>query len=197
MLSKEFSEIKKQITDHPTNSWAKKKNWNPIYTASEKSKIVIIGQAPGRLAQESEIPWDDKSGEELKKWLGVTNEQFYNPELISLLPMDFYYPGKGDHGDLPPRKEFASMWHTKIIDLMAGVELIILIGQYSQKYYLAKIAKRNLTETVKAYKEYLPKYFPVVHPSPLNFRWRAKNPWFEQDVLPELKTLVNNIIKNS
>lgn len=194
MPSDKIEKIRKEITNHPSNAWAKDQGWEPIFTASAKSKIVIIGQAPGRLAQESQIPWDDKSGVKLKEWLGVTNEQFYNPDLISLLPMDFYYPGKGDHGDLPPRKEFASMWHPQILIEMTEVKLIVLIGQYAQKYYLGQEMKRNLTETVRAYAEYLPKYFPIVHPSPLNFRWQAINTWFQEEVIPVLQEKAKSLV---
>jgi uracil-DNA glycosylase len=139
-------------------------------------------------------PWNDVSGQLLRKWLGVTDEQFYDPDLIALVPMDFYYPGKGTHGDLPPRKGFAEKWHPVLLEHMPNVELIILIGAYAQKYYLGKNAKRTLTETVYAYEEYLPTYFPLVHPSPLNFRWRSKNGWFETDVVPKLSKAIEEIL---
>lgn len=193
-MSDVFSDIYKEISLHPSNATFLDKGYSPLYTASAKSKIVIIGQAPGKKAQESGVPWNDKSGEILRKWLGVSDEQFYNPELISLLPMDFYYPGKGAHGDLPPRKEFAKLWHPKILANMLNVELIILIGSYAQKHYLGKSTKKNLTGTVTSFDEYLPKYFPLVHPSPLNFRWQAKNPWFLSNVVPKLQSRVNKIL---
>ena len=129
-----------------------------------------------------------RSGVKLREWMGVTDEQFYDPDLISLLPMDFYYPGKGAHGDNPPRKDFAPKWHPQLLELMPDVQLILLVGAYSQKHYLdgvhAPKAQKNLTETVRAWESYLPKFLPLVHPSPLNFRWQAKNPWFEQEVVP-------------
>lgn len=189
-----LSNIYNEIYEHPANSWAIKLDYKPLYTASPTVKIVIIGQAPGIKAQVSGIPWDDKSGEKLVEWLGVDFKTFRDQSKISLLPMDFYYPGKGKSGDLPPRKEFAAMWHPKILKEMPEVELTLLIGQYSQRYYLVERAKRNLTETVKSYNEYLPNFFPIVHPSPLNFRWLSKNPWFEEEVIPELQKTIRQII---
>ena len=109
--------------------------------------------------------------------------------------MDFYYPGKGKSGDLPPRKDFGEKWHNKILELLPDVELFILIGKYAQEFYLKGRTKENLTETVHSYKEYLPKFFPIVHPSPLNIRWLKKNHWFEKEVVPELKKMVTKIMK--
>lgn len=189
-----FAAIHKAIVDDPMNADMKQQGYQPLYTAGAGAKIAIIGQAPGRKAQQSMRPWNDASGVTLRRWLGVGDEQFYDPETIALIPMDFYYPGKGVHGDLPPRKGFAEKWHPHLLRLMPQVELILLVGAYSQKYYLQKSAKRNLTETVLAYEQYLPTYFPLVHPSPLNFRWRAKNPWFEATVVPELAIRVSQLL---
>lgn len=189
-----FQKIFEEICDDPENKEMKQKWYEPVYTAWEWASIVIVGQAPGRKAQETKKPWNDVSWETLRKWLWVTDDEFYDPDIISLMPMDFYYPGKGSHWDLPPRKWFAEKWHPALLENMPKVKLFILIWAYSQKYYLAKNIKSNLTETVNSYKEYLPKYFPIVHPSPLNFRWRSKNPWFENEVIPELQKLVRKII---
>lgn len=194
MTTKIFDDIYNQICADPMNADMQARGYTPVYTAGPKAKIMIVGQAPGSKAQESKTPWHDKSGELLRKWLGITDEQFYNPDIIALVPMDFYYPGKGSHGDLPPRKGFAEKWHPQLLAVMPDIELIILLGAYSQKYYLGKDAKRTLTETVRSYEEYLPKYFPLVHSSPLNFRWRAKNPWFEAEVIPELHMRVAKIL---
>jgi uracil-DNA glycosylase len=189
-----FEDIFRAIIEDPMNTDLTAKGYTPVYTAGPKAKIVIVGQAPGRKAQATLTPWNDASGISLRKWLGVSDEQFYDPNLIALIPMDFYYPGKGVHGDLPPRKGFAEKWHPQLLAHMPHVELIILIGAYSQKYYLKGQAGRTLTETVRSYKKYLPTYFPLVHPSPLNFRWRAINPWFEVEVVPELHQLVHSIL---
>lgn len=162
----------------------------PVIQASKNSKIIIIGQAPGQKVQNSGIPWDDLSGNELRRWLGVTKEQFYDEKLFALVPMGFCYPGKGKSSDLPPRPECAPLWHDAILQEMKQVKLIILIGQYAQKYYLGKKLKPTLTETVKNFKKYLPEYLPLVHPSPRNNIWQKKNPWFEKEVVPQLQKIV-------
>ena len=190
---KAFSAIRKEIIAHKSNQQFTKNDYKPLYLASSSSKVVIIGQAPGFKAQESGIPWDDASGERLISWLGVSEKQFRDPEIFALIPMDFYYPGKSKSGDMPPRKDFAPLWHRRLLDLMINVKLTVLIGSYAQKYYLDD-KKKNLTQTVQNYKEYLPKYFPIVHPSPLNFRWHAKNRWFESEVVPDLQKTIAKIL---
>ena len=175
-----LSNIKKDIIDHPSNTWAKRKGYEPIYSASRTSRVVIIGQAPGKRAQESRVPWNDVSGDTLRAWLGLTEKEFYSKSKIALIPMDFYFPGKGEQGDLPPRKDFADMWHPQIFEQMPHIRLTLLVGQYAQKHYLGNKMKKNLTETVRNYRDYLPIYIPLIHPSPLNARWKAKNKWFEK-----------------
>ena len=166
----------------------------PIITAHPNSKIVIIGQAPGTKVHETGIPWDDPSGRLLRKWLGVTDEVFYDERKIALVPMGFCYPGKGKSGDLRPRPECAPQWHRDLLNKMPRVELVILIGMYAQKYYLKSDAKNTLTETVRGYQEYLPKYLPLPHPSPRNRFWLTKNPWFDKEVVPILNQKVKNIL---
>lgn len=166
----------------------------PVVTANLNSKIIVIGQAPGTKVHASGIPWDDQSGKTLRDWLGVTNEEFYNTEYFAIVPMGFCYPGKGKTGDLPPRPECAPQWHSLLLEEMPNIELFILIGAYAQKYYLKDKAKRTLTETVGDYQNYIPKFFPIPHPSPTNRFWRAKNPWFEELVVPKLKESVIKII---
>jgi len=165
----------------------------PVLTAHPDSKLIIIGQAPGRKVHESGIPWDDKSGDNLREWLGVSKELFYDPTQIALVPMGFCYPGTGKSGDLPPRKECAATWHKTLLSQIENPKMTLLVGSYAQKYYLGKSAKRNLTETVKAYKEYLPKYLPLVHPSPRNNIWQAKNEWFKKELVPELRDTVGDL----
>jgi uracil-DNA glycosylase len=166
----------------------------PILQASVKSKILIIGQAPGQKVQDSGIPWDDKSGDELRRWLNVTKEQFYDASLFSLMPMGFCYPGKGTSGDLPPRPECAPLWHGKVLDQMKNVKLTILIGQYAQKFYLDNDFNPSITENIKNFKKFLPAYLPLVHPSPRNRIWQKKNPWFEKNVVPALRNIVAKVI---
>lgn len=167
---------------------------NPVITAGSKSKIVVIGQAPGKIVHETSIPWNDKSGDNLRSWMGIDKETFYNPDKIALMPMGFCYPGRGKSGDLPPRPECAPLWHKRLLDLMPDIQLVLLIGQYSQNYYLRDKTHKTLTETVRQFQEYLPTYFPLPHPSPRNNIWQAKNRWFAEEVLPELKIRVHSIL---
>lgn len=167
----------------------------PIVAAHPNAKIIIIGQAPGTKVHETGIPWDDPSGKQLRKWLHVTDSVFYDASQIALIPMGFCYPGKGKSGDLPPRPECAPLWHEALWQAMPQLELIILIGTYAQNYYLGERTKKNLTETVRAYKDFLPKYIPLPHPSPRNRFWLSKNPWFNDQVVPELQERVSKIIK--
>ncbi len=166
----------------------------PVVSFNAQSKILLIGQAPGRIVHQSGVPWEDKSGDTLRKWLGVDKSTFYNPAKFGIVPMGFCYPGKGTSGDLPPRKECAPLWHTRIFEELCSVQLILLIGKYAQDYYLSDRKKRNLTERVKDYGHYLPKYFPLPHPSPRNNIWQKKNPWFKQDVVPALSDRIKEIL---
>jgi len=166
----------------------------PIVSFTEKSKVLIIWQAPGTKVHKTGIPWDDPSWERLRDWLGIRDEVFYNPDEIALMPMGFCYPGKWKSWDLPPRKECAPLWHEEIISQLPNIELIVLIGQYAQKYYLKDKLERNLTETVKSYKNYLPTYFVLPHPSPRNNIWMKKNDWFEKEVIPELQNHIKAIL---
>ena len=183
-----------QIAADPMNANFANRGWSPVYSASSSSRIVLVGQAPGRIAQQTLKPWNDASGRLLRQWLNVTDEQFYNPDLFALMPIDFYYPGRGVHGDLPPRLDFARKWHPRLLAQMLNVRLTILVGSYAQKYYLDRRAKQNLTATVADFNAFLPDYFPLVHPSPLNIGWRKRNPWFESDVIPVLQTIVKEVL---
>ena len=193
MNDKKFDKIIKKLKEDSRNKSYTERGIPPIFQVSPKAQILIIGQAPGKKVEESLIPFNDKSGEKLVQWMGIDRDTFYS-EKIAILPMDFYYPGKGKMGDLPPRSFIAKEYHKDILDLMPDIKLTILIGSYSMKYYLGKGMKENLTETVRSYKEYLPKYFPIVHPSPLNFRWQKANPWFEGEVVPVLRDKVHKIL---
>lgn len=166
----------------------------PVVTAHPQSKIAIIGQAPGTKVHNSGIPWDDASGKRLRSWLGVSDEDFYDTTKFAIVPMGFCYPGKGKAGDLPPRPECAPQWHEQLMQKMPNLRLVILIGMYAQKYYLQNDAKKTLTETVDHYKDYLPNYFVLPHPSPRNRFWLTKNPWFEKEVLPSLELEVKRLL---
>ena len=165
----------------------------PIVEASSDSKIVIVGQAPGTKVHASGIPWDDQSGKKLREWLGVDDKTFYNTENFAIVPMGFCYPGKGKTGDLPPRKECAETWHERVFKAFEKVELILLIGTYAQNYFLPDDS-RNLTDKVRNYKDYLPDYWNLPHPSPVNRFWRSKNKWFEEDVVPQLQKEIKQLL---
>ncbi|UZD23072.1 uracil-DNA glycosylase family protein [Algoriphagus halophytocola] len=169
----------------------------PVFSVHPKSKILIIGQAPGTKVHQTGIPWNDPSGNELRRWMDVDQETFYNSELFGIMPMGFCYPGRGKGGDLPPRPECAPIWHEKLCSEMPDIRLTLLIGQYAQKYYLGSSRKNTLTKTVESFEEYLPQFFPLVHPSPRNRMWQRRNPWFEDAVVPALREQVNEILRKS
>lgn len=162
----------------------------PVVQLSAFSKIVLIGQAPGRRVHETGIPWNDPSGRALRAWLDVDEKVFYDPAYFSIFSTGFCYPGKGKSGDLPPRPECAPLWHPQIFSHFETTPLILLIGQYAQRYYLKKAFRKNLTETVKNYQDFLPKYFPLPHPSPRNQYWMRANPWFTEEVVPGLQASI-------
>ena len=192
-----MKELLNQISDCSLCSQQLQFGPRPVVSASLESKVVIIGQAPGRIVHESGIPWDDKSGDNLRMWMNVDKETFYNPDKIAIIPMGFCYPGKGKSGDLPPTKECAPLWHEVLLNQMKEVKLIVLVGKYAQDYYLQEKAKRTLTETVRNFKEYLPNYIVLPHPSPRNNIWQAKNPWFKMKVIPELQLLLKEVLKQT
>ena len=186
--------IKQAIMADPQNKEYTDKGIEPLFAAPKTARINIIGQAPGMKTEAAGLYWKDKSGDRLREWLGVDEDTFYNSGLFAVIPMDFYFPGHGKSGDLPPRKGFAEKWHQPILELLPDIELTILIGQYAQKYYLHQKGNIKLTETVQHYQDYLPDFFPLVHPSPRNQIWMAKNPWFAEQVVPDLQALVQKII---
>lgn len=163
----------------------------PIIRGNTSAKIMIIGQAPGTKVHASGVPWDDASGKRLRDWLGIPPETFYDESKIAIVPMGFCYPGKGKSGDLPPRPECAPLWHDSVLKLLPNIKLTILIGQYAQQRYLADLQKDTLTETVQNWRDYSDLgFWPIVHPSPRNAIWLARNKWFEGDVVPHLKQKV-------
>lgn len=161
----------------------------PVVQAHPDAKVLIIGQAPGLKVHQSGVPFNDASGERLRRWMGIDKSRFYDPQFLAIMPMGFCYPGKGKSGDLPPRKECAPQWHEQLLDQLPNIELILLIGQYAQDYYLTNKPK-TLTETVQAWQQYQPKYLPLPHPSPRNNIWLKKNPWFEQQLVPHLQSII-------
>lgn len=166
----------------------------PIVQAHQSARLRIVGQAPGRKVHETGIPWDDRSGDRLRRWLGLTPAQFYNPRKVALVPMGFCYPGKGKSGDNPPRPECASLWHDALAAQLPKITLTLLIGNYAQAYYLSNRRKATLVETVQAWSEYLPLGFlPLPHPSPRNQGWLAKHSWFEDELVPLVQEAVREL----
>ncbi len=166
----------------------------PIIRAAATAKLLIIGQAPGTKVHESGVPWNDKSGERLRDWLQVSEDVFYDQTRIAIMPMGFCYPGRdANGGDKPPRPECAPEWHPKVLPLMADIELTVLVGSYAQKYYLGDAVRKTMTETVREWRGYLPRFLPVPHPSWRNTGWIRKNLWFEREVLPELRQRVRRL----
>jgi len=165
----------------------------PILVASAASRIVIIGQAPGRIAHETGVPWNDVSGKRLRAWLGVSDEQFYDPALFALVPMGFCYPGKSGAGDMAPRPECAPLWHPQLLPQLKKLALTIYIGRYPFERYLADLAA-TLTEGVRAASKLLPARVLLPHPSPRNQFWIKKNPWFTRDVLPAVQARVREVL---
>ena len=166
----------------------------PVLTVHRNARVLIVGQAPGLKVHQSGTPWDDASGDRLRAWMGLSREQFYDPKRVALLPMGFCYPGKGKSGDLPPRKECAPLWHADLLAHMPHVALTLVVGLYAQAHYLEGERPATLTETVKAWKSFLPRRVPLPHPSPRNNIWLKKNPWFERDLVPVLQRRVRRVL---
>lgn len=166
----------------------------PVLRASATSRLLIVGQAPGTRVHASGVPWDDASGTRLRSWLGVPSDVFYDESRIAIVPMGYCYPGRGKSGDLPPRRECAELWLDQLLAAMPNVRLTLLIGQYAQRHFLAGRWKGGLSATVEGWREYLPDYLPLPHPSPRNQSWWVRRPWFEAEVLPELRRLVADVI---
>lgn len=161
----------------------------PILSAHREARVLIVGQAPGRKAHETGIPWNDASGERLRGWLGVNREAFYDSRCFAIIPMGFCYPGTGPSGDLPPRRECVQLWLPRLLAALPNIELKILIGQYAQAYYFGNRRKATLTATVRAWREYWPDYLPLPHSSPRNTAWFKYNPWLDKEVSPALRAI--------
>lgn len=163
----------------------------PVLRASETARILVVGQAPERRVHETGIPWDDPSGERLRTWMGVDQEVFYDESRIAIIPMGYCYPGRGHGGDLPPRRECATLWLDQLLARLPRIELTLLIGQYAQRHFLGSRRKPSLAHTVRAWQEYGPQYVPLPHPSPRNQPWFTHHPWFERQLVPVLRARIN------
>jgi uracil-DNA glycosylase len=167
----------------------------PVVQFSETSRIVIIGQAPGARVHASGVPWDDASGERLRQWTGLSDKDFYDPAKVALVPMGFCYPGTGESGDLPPRLECAPLWHKRVMECLPGNRLTLLVGSYAQKRYLSGLKRQTLTEIVRDAGSWTAGFFPLPHPSWRSTIWMRRNPWFEQETLPALRSALRNVCR--
>jgi uracil-DNA glycosylase len=166
----------------------------PIVQVDSRARILIASQAPGSKAHSSGVPFDEASGNRLRQWMGISREHFYDPQLVAIVPMGFCYPGVGSSGDLPPRRECAPQWRARVLAAMPHTALTLVIGRYAMAWHLPTAASRNLTETVRAWREHAPHIMPLPHPSPRNNMWLKANPWFEEEVVPALQARVQSIV---
>jgi len=162
----------------------------PVLQAGASARILVVGQAPGARVHATGIPWDDPSGERLRAWMGVGKDRFYDASRVAIIPMGYCYPGRGNGGDLPPRRECAELWLDELLARLPRVELTLLIGLHAQRHYLGNRRKGSLTETVRAWREFAPGYLPLPHPSPRNTPWFKRNLWFEEGLLPVLRARI-------
>lgn len=166
----------------------------PIVRAGADARILIVGHAPGARVHASGIPWDDASGDRLRKWLEVDVASFHNESQFAIVPMGFCYPGRGNGGDNPPRRECSQLWLDSLLERLPQIQLTLLIGQYAQRHFLGSRRKSSLTETVRAWQDYAPTFIPLPHPSPRNQPWFQRHPWFENEVLPMLRGRVDSLL---
>lgn len=159
----------------------------PVFLVGAGARLLIVGQAPGRRVHATGIPWNDPSGEQLRAWLRMDRAQFYDTTRVAIVPTGLCYPGSGVRGDLPPRPECAPLWQPRFRAALPGIRLTLLVGMHAQAYHLGARRKKTLAQTVRAFQEYLPEYFPLPHPSPRNRLWLRNHPWFVKEVLPALR----------
>lgn len=167
----------------------------PVVWIHPKARILIAGQAPGRLVHESGVPWDDPSGDRLRQWMNLTREAFYRREHIAVAAMGFCFPGTRNGADLPPRPECARLWRPQLLALLKQVRLTLLVGSYAQRYHLGEAVKPTLGETVRAWRDYPAEVVPLPHPSWRNSAWLKRNPWFEAELVPDLRRRVSSALR--
>ena len=166
-----------------------------MFRGEASARLLIVGQAPGRRVHETGLPWNDPSGDVLREWLALDRDAFYDASRIAIVPVGLCYPGTVDGADLPPRPECAPRWQPRFRAALPQVRLTLLVGSYSQKYHLGKRRKATLTETVRAFREYLPEFLVLPHPSWRNKAWMKRNPWFAKLVIPELRSRVKAVLR--
>jgi len=164
----------------------------PVFRASTTARLLIVGQAPGTKVHATGVPWNDPSGDRLRLWLGMDRDTFYDGARIAIVPMGLCYPGRlPNGGDAPPRPECAPLWRERLVAAMPAIRLTLLVGMYALTHTLGRGA---MTERVRAYREYLPGYFPLPHPSWRTTAWERKHPWFAAEVLPALRQAVGKAL---
>jgi uracil-DNA glycosylase len=167
----------------------------PVLRAGADARLLIIGQAPGTKVHASGIPWNDRSGDRLRDWLQLEREDFYDESRVAIMPMGFCYPGVDRNGgDRPPRPECAPLWHARLLELLPAVDFTLLVGSHAQRYYLGDRRAATMTDTVRAWRACAPQYLPLPHPSWRNTGWLKRNPWFEGELLPELRARVRDLV---
>ena len=166
----------------------------PAFQWHPDARILIVGQAPGTRVHETGVPFNDPSGDRLRTWLGLTRDDFYDERQIALLPMGFCYPGRGRSGDLPPRPECAVAWRQRLLDQMSHVKMTLALGEYAQRWHLPQSSGLTLQQRVAGWRETFPRLVPMPHPSPRNNMWLRRNPWFESEVVPELRDAVRSVL---
>ncbi len=168
----------------------------PVVRGHTSARLLIISQAPGTKVHETGLSFNDRSGDRLRNWLGIDRDIFYDEDRVAILPMGFCYPGRYPQGgDLPPRPECAPLWHQKLLAQWPRIELTLLVGSYAIDYYLADTRRPTMTGTVAAWRDYLPRYLPMPHPSWRTTAWERKNPWFGAELLPEVRRRVAGLVK--
>ena len=167
----------------------------PVLRAESGARLMIVGQAPGTRVHETGIPWNDASGERLRGWLAIDKKVFYDAARIAIVPMGFCYPGRlAKGGDAPPRPECAA-WHGELADLLGNIRLTLLVGSHAQAHYLGDRRERTMAGTIARWRDFLPAYLPMPHPSWRTIGWVRERQWFETDLLPELRQRVAAIIQ--
>ncbi|NRF71301.1 uracil-DNA glycosylase family protein [Aquincola sp. S2] len=166
----------------------------PVLQAGATARILIVGQAPGAKVHASGVPWDDRSGERLRDWMGIGAETFYDSACVAIVPMGYCYPGRGASGDLPPRRECAQLWLDRLLAQMPRIELTLLVGRYAQAHFLRGAGYTSVTATTRGWRDHAPRFIPLPHPSPRNVAWFKANPWFDDDLLPVLRRCVRKLV---
>jgi len=167
----------------------------PVFRVGATARLLIVGQAPGRRVHETGIPWNDPSGDVLREWLAMDRDAFYDTSRIAIVGVGLCYPGTVEGADLPPMPQCAPLWQPRFRAALPRIALTLLVGSYAQKYYLGARGRPSLAQTVRAFRDYLPEFFPLPHPSWRNQGWLKANPWFAAAVIPALRRRVKACLR--